>query len=88
MLEMNKLEAQARRDQNADLSNALALIDSQINAMAAASVERGEAMTKTEILTIQSRAYRAAGIKYGYGDILSSLTSFTPDSDLSVVEIN
>jgi len=88
MLEMNKLQAQADRDQNADLSNALALIDSQVNAMAAASVERGEVMTKAEILGIQSRAYRAAGIKYGYEDILSSLTSFAPGSDLLVEEIN
>jgi len=86
MVEINNIKAQARRDNNADFGNALALIDSQINAMAAASMERGETMTKSEILAMQARAYRAAGIKYGYADILSGLTSSL--GDFSAEEIN
>ena len=89
LLEMNTLDAQARRDNNAELTNVLDIISTQIDAMASAAMARGETVTQDMMLQERARMYRQAAERYGYGDIFAGVgASFAPGSSFSVEAVN
>ena len=86
---MNTLDAQARRDNNAELTNVLDIISTQIDAMASAAMARGETVTQDMMLQERARMYRQAAERYGSGDIFAGVGgSFAPGRSFSVEAVN